>query len=170
MNHQNPKRVPFFLTSPKIHLNSRSHYWNGWPLQSRWIFGKVPNRDGGHFQFKNLCCRFWTFKQGFLRTELKNPVWNFSETVLNFELFLGCLCISLPTSNIFANILFLWVSLEYRLTKKEVQVARIGVTGRVCFRCFGQCPKENKTFLLMSSLIPRIQNLREWAGSYLGNS
>ena len=31
----------------------------------------IPKRMG-HFQSKNLYCRFWTFKQGFLSTKLKS--------------------------------------------------------------------------------------------------
>ena len=37
-------------------------------------------------------------------------------------------------------------------SKKEDQVARIGVMGGGGVRGFGQCPKENVFFLLMSSL------------------
>ena len=35
---------------------------------------KFQKGGGAHFQTKNLCCRFWTFKQGFFRTgsEKKN--------------------------------------------------------------------------------------------------
>ena len=33
--------------------------------QNGWIFGKVPKGEGGHFYSKNLCCKIWTFEQGF---------------------------------------------------------------------------------------------------------
>ena len=45
--------------------------------------------------------------------------------------------------------------------KKEDQVARIGVRGGG-FRWFGQCPKENVFFLLMSSLIFPFLLLLSW--------
>ena len=35
---------------------------DAFPFQNVWIFGKVPKGGGGHFQSKNLYCRFWTFK------------------------------------------------------------------------------------------------------------
>ena len=35
------------------------------------FFRKISKEGGGcHFQSKNLCCRFWTFKQNFLSTKL----------------------------------------------------------------------------------------------------
>ena len=37
-------------------LRDRRRHQNGW------IFGKVPKGGVGHFQSKNLYCRFWTFK------------------------------------------------------------------------------------------------------------
>ena len=36
-------------------------------------------RRGGHFQSKNLYCRFWTFIQGFFRTFSKKIALQFSE-------------------------------------------------------------------------------------------
>ena len=57
--------------------NSATHFlqtWSMWPsllkyqlktlregsgFQIRWIFGKVPKGGMGHFQSKNLYCRFW---------------------------------------------------------------------------------------------------------------
>ena len=38
---------------------------DGWWYQNGWIFGKVSKGGVGHFQSKNLYCRFWTFIQGF---------------------------------------------------------------------------------------------------------
>ena len=68
-----------------------------------------------------------------------------------FNCFLGCIY----TVYYIVHIVFLvlnWLSnLEFRLPKKEDQVARIGVMGGG-FRWFGQCPKENVFFPLMSSL------------------
>ena len=68
-----------------------------------------------------------------------------------FNCFLGCIytvyCI------VYIVVLVLnWLSnLEFRLPKKEDQVARIGVMGGG-FRWFGQCPKENVFFPLTPSL------------------
>ena len=45
----------------KGHFTLREAY----RYQNGWIFGKVPNGGGGHFQSKNFCCKFWTFEQGF---------------------------------------------------------------------------------------------------------
>ena len=39
------------------------------------IFGKFPRGGGGHFQSKNLYCRFWAFTRGFF--------WAFSEKIAN---------------------------------------------------------------------------------------
>ena len=42
---------------------------DGLRLQYRWNFRKFSNGGGGgclHLQSNNLCCKFWTFKQGFL--------------------------------------------------------------------------------------------------------
>ena len=33
---------------------------DGWRYQNGWIFGNVPKGGRGHFQSKNLYCRFWT--------------------------------------------------------------------------------------------------------------
>ena len=66
---------------------------DGRPHQKGWVFGKVAKGGRvGNFQSKNLYCRFWTFKQGYLSMKLKNcimifrkwgegakAVWNFSE-------------------------------------------------------------------------------------------
>ena len=61
-------------------------------------------------------------------------------------------------SSILYSIVFLvlnWLSnLEFRLPKKEDQVARIGVMGGG-FRGFGQCPKENVFFPLTPSLMSK---------------
>ena len=32
---------------------------------------KFQRGGGGHFQSKNLCCRFWTYKQGFLSMKVE---------------------------------------------------------------------------------------------------
>ena len=32
---------------------------------------KFQMGGGGHFQSKNLCCRFWTYKQGFLSMKVE---------------------------------------------------------------------------------------------------
>ena len=40
-------------------------------LQHGWILRKVQKGGRGHFQFKNLYCRFWTFKQSFLSMKMK---------------------------------------------------------------------------------------------------
>ena len=69
-----------------------------------------------------------------------------------FNCFLGCIY----TVYYIVHIVFLvlnWLSnLEFRLPKKEDQVARIGVMGGGGFRWFGQCPKENVFFPLIFSL------------------
>ena len=38
-------------------------------------FGKVPKGGGGHFQSKNLYCRFFTFKQAFMIIQECVCVW-----------------------------------------------------------------------------------------------
>ena len=43
---------------------------DAFPFQNGWIFGKVPKGGGGHFQSKNLYCKIWTFKQGYLTMKL----------------------------------------------------------------------------------------------------
>ena len=69
-----------------------------------------------------------------------------------FNCFLGCIytvyCI------VYIVVLVLnWLSnLEFRLPKKEDQVARIQVMGGEGFRWFGQCPKENVFLPLTPSL------------------
>ena len=39
-------------------------------IPKRMFFRKSSKRGGGHFQSKNLYCRFWTFKQGFLSMKM----------------------------------------------------------------------------------------------------
>ena len=53
------------------------------------------------------------------------------------------------------------LNLESWRPKKKDQVARIGVMGGG-FRWFGQCPKENVFFQLMSSLIISINNTEKY--------
>ena len=69
-----------------------------------------------------------------------------------FNCFLGCIY----TVYYIVYIVFLvlnWLSnLEFRLPKKEDQVARIGVMGGGGFRWFRQCLKENVFFQLTPSL------------------
>ena len=40
------------------------------PLPKRMNFRKSSKRGGGHFQSKNLYCKIWTFKQGYLTMKL----------------------------------------------------------------------------------------------------
>ena len=62
-----------------LHFGMQVEYRDGWPHQNGWIFGKVPKeegRRGGHFQSKNLLCRFFTFKQRLFGTFPKiHPFW-----------------------------------------------------------------------------------------------
>ena len=44
---------------------------DGWQYQNGWILEKFQRGAGGHFQSKNLCCRFWTYKQGFLSMKVE---------------------------------------------------------------------------------------------------
>ena len=61
----------------------------GWRLQNGWIFGKVPKGGGGHFQSKNLCCKIWTFKQGYLTMKLIQSVASLKKLQHNFPKMRG---------------------------------------------------------------------------------
>ena len=59
----------------KTRSNALAKIWkenlrDAFPFQNGWIFGKVPKGGGGHFQSKNLYCKIWTFKQGYLTMKL----------------------------------------------------------------------------------------------------
>ena len=45
--------------------------------KKRMNFRKNSKGGGGYFQSKNLCCRFWIFKQGFLCIKFKKNCKNF---------------------------------------------------------------------------------------------
>ena len=53
-----------------LNLNATLTFRDAFPFQNGWIFGKVPKGGGGHFQSKNLYCKIWTFKQGYLTMKL----------------------------------------------------------------------------------------------------
>ena len=42
----------------------------GQNYQNGWNFGKLSNGGGGHFQSKNLCCRFWKLLTGLFKHEI----------------------------------------------------------------------------------------------------
>ena len=68
----------------------------GWGYQNGWILEKYQRGgDGGHFQSKYLCRRFWTFKQGFLAgvKYLRNSV-SVTDPILKIK---GSLSLSLTT-------------------------------------------------------------------------
>ena len=59
------KKSEATILQPEIKV---TRLWGaGDATQNGWIFGKVL-KGGGHFQSKNLCCRFCTFKQAFFWT------------------------------------------------------------------------------------------------------
>ena len=66
---KNMTGIAFYAKKTRIKKRIRNKKRMIWSLrdvlshQNRWFFfGKFPKRGGGHFQSKNLCCRFWTFK------------------------------------------------------------------------------------------------------------
>ena len=55
----------------------KSSQRDGSRYQIGWIFGKVPKGGRGHFQYKKLCCRFWTNYIVFFGRSPKNLQCNF---------------------------------------------------------------------------------------------
>ena len=46
-------------------------------------------KGGGHFQSKNLCCKIWTFKQGYFTMKLIQSVASLKNLQLNFPKMRG---------------------------------------------------------------------------------
>ena len=53
--HDTVRTISFPFVPKCIRIEVRE----GWLYQIQWIFRKVPKGEGGYFQSKNLCCRFW---------------------------------------------------------------------------------------------------------------
>ena len=103
---------------------------DGWRYQNRWIFCQVPKGGGvggGHFKSKKLCCRIWTFEQGFLSMKLKNLQHDFpkvrrgSKAVWNFAENLFVLVASPVPSN--------WMNLTK--LKKQAKLNKVHILARI---------------------------------------